>query len=56
MLWEMGRYGSPLAMDEEVVGDYKIGEWADGWTSKIQTKGERYEGERERGRKRRWRR
>ena len=49
MLWEMGRYGSPLAMDEEVVGDYKIGEWADGWTRKIRTKGERYEGERERG-------
>ena len=28
---QMGRYGSPLAIvEEEVVGDYKIGEWADG--------------------------
>ena len=36
-------------MDEEVVGDYKIGEWADGWTEKIRTKGERYKIEREGG-------
>ena len=47
-LKQMGRYGSPLAMVEEAVGDYKIGEWLEmGWRRKIRTKGERYERERE---------
>ena len=35
----MGRYGCPLAMDEEVVGDYKIGQWADGVEEKDMDEG-----------------
>ena len=44
LVWEGGteadgRYGSPLAMDEEVVGDYKIGEWAGGVEEKDMDEG-----------------
>ena len=47
LLWEMGRYGSPLAMDGEVVVIIRLGNGQMGWRRKIWTKGERYERERE---------